>query len=190
MLLFHERFIAQKPDPRAVCAKVFDLPCAWCEEAQVSKERKLAARSHFFLQVYVHSVWKQDPVSKQQQQIMYKDAEGIEQPVSGVRLLELKDSGPTATLLDSITDIFTNDSRATSKDWGIKLVGSGSTKTFSWVPDTKVRPLPQGIVSWTRAQIRDEVAKVCPARTAESVLTEDIVPPDDDVSWDQGEEFP
>jgi len=184
MLPFHERFVNQKPDPRAVCAKALELDCAWCAEAKASGDKKLVAEPHFFLQIYVHSFWKR--VNGALEQVTQKGADGTDEPVCGIRLLEMKVNGPTSGLLAVIKDTIADDPQAFSKDYGIARRGTGPGTTYTFIAQSKVRPLPADLEIWTRARIRDEAVNACSIKTVDAVLSSVAAPPDED----EGDEFP
>jgi len=186
MLDFHERFTDKKPDPRAVCGHNFALECAWCAEEKTSGDFKLKPEPHWWMQVYLHGVYKR--VDKALEQVTYKDNDGKTQPVCGIRLVEMKKRGPLKGLLLQIKDAFADDPQVLAKDYVIKKVGSGSQTLYTFSAQQRVRPLPSDVEIWTRKQIMKAIVEACPVKSVDSVLdaVEDI--PLDDVT--EGEEFP
>ncbi len=187
MLDFHERFTNQKPDPRAVCGHNFELECAWCAEQKTSGDFKLKPDQHFFLQLYLHAVYKRG-ADKAMEQVTYKDNDGVTKAVGGIRLLEMKRRGPLSGLLAIIKEAYADDPQVLAKDYVIKKIGSGPNTNYTFSAQQRVRPLPPTIEVWTRKQIMEQVVEACPVKTVGSVLDAVADIQLDDVT--EGDEFP
>ncbi len=158
MLRFHEKFnsATKKYDVSAVCAADFNQECQVCLDAQAG-DKKLNASKRFYLPIYIHSALKQDPTSNKWAPLTYTDAEGNEQPVKGVRILEMKAS--SSILADLVAAYNTADSHnITLYDFVIARKGSGlDTEYTTTLSPNAPRALPDDLPKQRREQIKSDV---------------------------------
>ncbi len=164
MLRFHEKFnsATKKYDVSAVCAADFGQECQHCKDAATDK--KLSAQNRFYLPVYIHGALKQDPITKKWAPLTYTDQEGNEQPVKGVRILEMK---PSSSILSALVGAYnTADTHnITLYDFVIERKGAqlDTTYTTTLSPNAP-RALPDDLSKQSRERIKSDVEIARPMR--------------------------
>jgi len=112
---------------RAICAKDLELECQYCLDA--ANNKKLTADKRFILPIYVHAVVNVEtglPVT-------YKDQDGNEQEVKGVRLLEMKRS--SSILKDLVGAYNESDTHnITENDFVIRRKGEALETEYTVTP--------------------------------------------------------
>jgi hypothetical protein len=114
----------------SICAAEEGNACLYCQQAQNNK--KLTAKLHFYLPVYVYKGVNQ----KTQSEITYEETQedGSKQTksVKGIRLLELAAFGATGDILKWLREFVKEDDNCalTECDFALSQVGKGTTKTF------------------------------------------------------------
>lgn len=125
----HELFdnATKKFVARAICAKDLDLECQYCLDA--TNNKKLTADKRFILPIYVHAVVN----VKTGLSVTYKDQDGNEVAVSGVRLLEMKRS---SSILKDLVGAFNEDDEhnITRMDFVIRREGEGLETEYTVTP--------------------------------------------------------
>lgn len=113
----------------ATCASEVGKPCKYCEMAIADK--KLSAGLSFMLPVFVYRV-----VDAFGNPVTMKDENGVEKPVSGVRVIELTVYGTISAILQTLRSYFKDDDShdITQCDWTISQIGEGQGKQFSTLP--------------------------------------------------------
>ena len=115
----HSRFnpATNKPDVNAVCAGPTCQHCATVASAAKDDKDawKLTAQKNFFMPVYVNGI-QQKNESGQWVDLMYKDSEGIEKPVSGFRLLELSPFGTIAAVFEAFKNFWVDNEQDAPHD--------------------------------------------------------------------------
>ncbi len=175
----HEIFnpAINKFDVAAICAFDLQLQCQYCLD--VVNNKKLTAGKRFVLPIYVHAVIN----VKTGAYVTYKDKDGVEHNVSGVRLLEMK---RTSSILRDLVASYngTDDSDVKAANNITKLsyvirrenVDGDKLQTRYTVTPKQARELPEDIPAWTRDrnQVLLQYADACPFKI---VNNERDVPP-------------
>jgi hypothetical protein len=184
VLKLHEKFdeTLNKSAVSAVCASEVELDCQHCVDA--AQDKKLTARKHFFLPIYVHGVWKRDE-RNQWVAVKTKDDSGVEVTYQGVRILDLK-----GDILYQIKSYHgeSDDSTITNVDLVIERTGSGRNDTHYMVtPKVNARPLPPDVPVQNRETVRESLIAMRKPQAVDTTSHPygDPPPPDD-----ESDEFP
>lgn len=170
---YHEHYNAaeQKYDVNAVCAQEFGQECAHCEQAKTTKDWKLKAQRHVYIPVYVHNIKRQRD-DKTWAPVTYKE-DGVEKPVSGVRMLDMKLS--SSTILDDLQAAYLEDADKPSDlditryDFVISRRGAGLETNYTVTAKPgALLGLPAGLTPYTQERVKTEVEAQRPMKTVGS----------------------
>lgn len=115
----------QKVD--AVCASEIGESCWYCNAAK--EEKKLRANVYFFLPVWVYAV--KDVHTGQS--VTYKDEDGQEKPIEGMRVLELSSFGTISSVLKFFRSFYQDEDSGhtiTGNDFTLEQSGEGTKKSY------------------------------------------------------------
>ncbi len=184
VLNMHDKFdeTLNKSTVSAVCAQEVELDCQHCVDA--AQDKKLTARKHFFLPIYVHGVWKMND-KKEWVAVYTKDESGEQVSYRGVRLLDLK--GDIQHQLKSEYQE-SDDRTITNKDFVILRTGGGRSDThYTVTQKAKAGGLPADVPAQNRETVRESIIRMREPKSVDSTSQPyaDVPPPDD-----EGDEFP
>jgi hypothetical protein len=154
----------------AICASEEGKPCVYCQHAE--HDKKLTANLCFYLPVHVYGVL--DQYSGQKVTFKSKDESGseTEQPVQGIRLLELAAFGTIGKVLKSFREFMRDEDncKITECDFSLTQVGSGQKKDFVLMPKApKAMPeqLRNILTTISADNIRQRVLEALPPVSSE-----------------------
>jgi len=114
----------------AVCAQEEGNACLYCQQA--ANNKKLTAKLHFYLPIYVYKGINQKTQAEVSYEETQEDGSKQTKAVKGVRLLELAAFGATGDILKWLREFVKEDDNCalTECDFSLSQVGKGTTKTF------------------------------------------------------------
>ena len=115
-----------------VCAREVNKPCYYCQGGNRG-EQVCDAEVSFMLPVFVYSLID----TRSGRQIMYRDQDGLDQPVSGLRLLELTAFGAVRDILATFATFVAAGGDISECDWTLEQYVGSQGKFIV----TKPRPL-------------------------------------------------
>lgn len=148
----------------AICAQEENNACLYCQQA--SENKKLTAKIHFYLPVFVYKGINQ----KTQKEITYEetqeDGSKVTRAIQGIRLLELAAFGTVGDILKWFRE-FVRDSencKITECDFSLSQSGEGTSKSFVLMSKAQ-RPMADQIAKIASTINMDNVkARVLEAR--------------------------
>jgi hypothetical protein len=129
-----------------VCAREINKPCYYCRENSRG-EQVCDAELSFMLPVFVYSLID----TRSGRQIMYRDQDGQDRPVSGVRLLELTAFGAVRDILATFSAFVQAGGDISDCDWTLEQFVSSQGKRIV----AKPRPL-KSLTPQLKAQVPSE----------------------------------
>ncbi len=136
-LLLPTHHFFNQADPKqsvnAICGRTFGSECLNCDAAQNNK--KLTAGKSFFLPVWLYAEQKQGGDGKWAV-VTYKDQDGAEHAVGGLRILELQAFGRIADVLQALKTYYQeeDDHSIMVCDFIIEVHGEGTSKKITTMP--------------------------------------------------------
>jgi hypothetical protein len=175
VMSMHNKFNQAEPKQsiNATCARELDKKCKYCD--QVASDKKLAAGVSFMLPVFVYGI-----TDGEGKPVTYKDADGQEVAVSGIRILELKSFGAISTVLSWLREYFAECRKddetysLTSQDFSITRVGEGQ-KTDYTVLAKAPKPFTRNVSAITAERVRERVIEACPPVVLEDASATAVV---------------
>lgn len=156
MKMHHKFSMDAESRVNAVCASEIGKTCKYCDLAPADK--KLSPSISFMLPVYVYQV-----VDKFGNIITAKDENGEEQPIKGVRIIELTAYGTINAVLGIFRAYFKDeDSHDITKcDFVIEQSGEGQSKQFNTIPKSPSQ-FTVKLAQVTEERVRIRVIEACP----------------------------
>lgn len=188
-MVLHDRYdrVNKKDSIKAVCATMVSGECFYCAQAAqelsaagknkeaLKKARQLEAANRIYLPVYLHKI--QAFKDGKWADVTYEDSDGNQQPVNGLRYLELK---RTSTILKDLLEYYKESDAhdITIVDFVIKRTGAGLDTEYSCIANPN-GPKPFNKVvegDFSVAGIQARVYEAAPAMTLD-----DTRPAEDDL---------
>ncbi len=142
VLATHNKY--NNADPKqsinAVCAQELGADCPHCTAA--ANDKKLTAGNVFYLPVYVSSV-EQKNDNGTWIPVTYKK-DDLEEPVAGLRILELKTFGSINQVYTSIRNLFKEDDNHDIRQYGLIIERSDVKRGDNQPPNPIYTILPKG----------------------------------------------
>lgn len=168
MKMHHKYSLDAEGRVNSVCAAEVGKPCKYCDLAPADK--KLNASVSFMLPVYVYQV-----TDKAGNIITAKNEQGEDEPIKGIRIIELTTYGTISQVLGILRAYYRDEPHdITVCDFVIEQVGSQQNKQFNTLPKA---PTPmndqmkriQAAVPTER--VRQRVIEACPPVVLQSVAS-------------------
>lgn len=119
----------------AICASAEGNACFHCAKVEQTNDKKLKAQTYFYLPVYVYGV-KNAKDQTVNETVKDENGNETEQPIKGVRLLELASFGAVSHILKSFRDYLKEEDYKDIRRFDITVtqVGTGQQKSFTCTP--------------------------------------------------------
>src|SRR5581483_2663707 len=133
VILKHDFYnpVTRKFEVNALCAVTSGLSleesqCKHCQTAKQTGNKKLLAQKYFVMPVWVYGV-----KNAQGQAVTYFDSEGNEQPVQGLKYLQMK---ATSDILATLIAMYRDGTDLTTLDLTISRTGAGTDMKYTTLP--------------------------------------------------------
>lgn len=155
-----------KQSINAVCAAEMGQSCVYCADAE--NDKKLRSAVSFLLPVWVHRIAQKDETGKWAD-LTYQDQDGKQQPVYGLRVLELKAFGTISAVFQTLRSLHTEDEQhdVTRMDLIIERKGAGQQTSYVVLPKapSSMHPLAKDARP-TVDTVREMVLAACPSKVS------------------------
>lgn len=111
-----------------VCAREINKPCYYCQQS--AREEWCDAEVSFMLPIFVYSLIN----TRSGRRIMYHDQDGLEQPVTGLRLLELTAFGAVRDVLATFSTFVHAGGNVSGCDWTLEQFVSAQGRLIVTTP--------------------------------------------------------
>lgn len=144
----------KKFEVNALCAKDQDLDCKHCFDAEMQKNKKLAAVRYFIIPLWVYQIKNKDG-----QVVTWKDQDGNEQAIRGVRYLQMKATSP---ILANLLDFFREEKSILNNDFVISRTGESLDTVYTVIAKAPKPFAVPDVPAQSEDEITFRIGDLCP----------------------------